>query len=71
MMKRYWLIVLGLILIIGWSFITFEAPAQEKQRKFVGVKTCKTCHSGTMAEKDVTKTSYDVWKEKRCRIIYF
>ncbi len=59
-------IILGLLCIVGWSFVTdkaSETSAQEKQRTFVGMKTCKVCHTGTMAEKDVTKNSYDIWKD--------
>lgn len=67
MVKGYWVIILALIFIVAWSFIADDAskaPAQEKQRKFVGVAVCKACHTGRIAEKDVATPSYNVWKDK-------
>lgn len=67
MVKRSWVIILSLLLIVVWSFIadhTSKVTAQEEQRKFVGVAVCKACHTGKIAEKDVKTPSYEVWKGK-------
>jgi hypothetical protein len=66
MIKRYWVIILAFILVVGWSFIAdnISTSAQEEQRKFMGVAVCKACHTGKIAEKDVATPSYEVWKDK-------
>lgn len=65
MVKKYWVITL-VVIFVGWSFMTngvSNAPAQEKQRNFVGASTCQTCHNGKIAEKTATTTSAAVWKD--------
>ena len=67
MKSRWWVIILACILLITWSFVADDAskaPAQEKQRNFLGVAVCKACHTGKLAEKDMTTPSYNVWKDK-------
>ena len=55
MKSRSWVVILTCIVLIAWSFIAdhaSEAPAQEKQQKFLGVAFCKACHTGKIAEKE-------------------
>lgn len=63
--RKYWVVTFVFILI-GWSFLTngiSNAPAQEKQRTFVGVSMCQTCHNGKVAEKDAATPSSAIWKD--------
>lgn len=66
MKRTSWVILLGLMLVVGWILVADEASettAQEAQRIFVGAKQCTVCHNGMIADVDTTKSAADVWEE--------
>jgi hypothetical protein len=66
MLTKYGIVIVLVVVVLGWGVINngSQTTAQEIQRQFVGVDTCKMCHNGKMAEKGVKTPSYDVWKNE-------